>query len=100
MPSNFFSLLFDLSFSKFIGIRIIGLIYGVGGIFIFLISLTSLISGFQAGQGLLAFLLSPVLFLSLLISFRIVLEGFVASLKTAENTSEPEMLNLVTKLYI
>ncbi|TRU30588.1 MAG: DUF4282 domain-containing protein [Microcystis aeruginosa Ma_QC_B_20070730_S2] len=88
MPSNFFSLLFDLSFSKFIGIRIIGLIYGVGGIFIFLISLTSLINGFQAGQGLLAFLLSPVLFLSLLISFRIVLEGFVASLKTAENTSE------------
>ncbi|NCR52780.1 MAG: DUF4282 domain-containing protein [Microcystis aeruginosa L211-07] len=88
MPSNFFSLLFDLSFSKFIGIRIIGLIYGVGGIFIFLISLTSLISGFQAGQGLLAFLLSPVLFLSLLISFRLSLEGFVALLKTAENTSE------------
>ncbi|TRU36687.1 MAG: hypothetical protein EWV50_14820 [Microcystis aeruginosa Ma_MB_F_20061100_S20] len=38
--------------------------------------------------GLLAFLLSSVLFLSLLISFRIGLEGFVASLKTAENTSE------------
>ncbi|MFM8306903.1 MAG: DUF4282 domain-containing protein [Microcystis aeruginosa] len=88
MPSSFFSLLFDLSFSKFIGIRIIGLIYGVGGIFIFLFSFGFLISGFQAGQGLLAFLLSPVLFLSLLISFRIVLEGFVASLKTAENTSE------------
>ncbi|WP_419547989.1 DUF4282 domain-containing protein [Microcystis sp.] len=90
MPSNFFSLLFDLSFSKFIGIRIIGLIYGVGGIFIFLFSLGFLIGGFQAGpgQGLLAFLLSPLLFLSLLISFRIVLEGFVASLKTAENTSE------------
>ena len=90
MPSNFFSLLFDLSFSKFIGIRIIGLIYGVGGIFIFLSSLGSLIGGFQAGpgQGLLAFLLSPLLFLSLLISFRIGLEGFVASLKTAENTSE------------
>jgi hypothetical protein len=88
MPSNFFSLLFDLSFSKFIGIKIIGLIYGVGVIFIFLFSLGSLIGGFQAGQGLLAFLLSPVSFLSLLISFRIVLEGFVASLKTAENTSE------------
>jgi hypothetical protein len=43
MPSNFFSLLFDLSFSKFIGIRIIGLIYGVGGIFIFLFSLGFLI---------------------------------------------------------
>jgi hypothetical protein len=49
-----------------------------------------LIGWFQAGpgQGLLAFLLSPLLFLSLLISFRIGLEGFVASLKTAENTSE------------
>jgi hypothetical protein len=97
MPSNFFSLLFDLSFSKFIGIRIIGLIYGVGGIFIFLSSLGSLIGGFQAGpgQGLLAFLLSPVLFLSLLISFRIVLEGFVASLKTAENTSGSSLLGMV-----
>ncbi|MFM7792083.1 MAG: DUF4282 domain-containing protein, partial [Microcystis panniformis] len=56
--------------------------------FIFLFSFGFLISGFQAGQGLLAFLLSPVLFLSLLISFRLSLEGFVALLKTAENTSE------------
>ena len=90
MQTNFFRLLFDFSFSKFIGIRIIGLIYAISIFFIGLICLVFLIGAFQSGPGLglLALLFSPLLFLLYVIFIRIVLEGFVASLKTAENTSQ------------
>lgn len=90
VSTNFFNLLFDFSFSKFIGIRVVGLLYGIGIFFIGLSSLSIIGGGFQAGpgQGILALFLSPLVFFLLIIILRILLEGFVAGLRIAENTSQ------------
>jgi hypothetical protein len=83
-------MLFEFSFSRFIGIRVIGVLYGIGIFFAGLAALSVLIGGFNLGffQGILALLLCPLVFLLYVIILRITLEGFVAALRTAENTSQ------------
>ncbi len=90
VSKGFFKLLFEFSFSRFIGIRIIGVLYGLGILFAALFALMFLIGGFSWGflQGVLALILSPLLFLLYVIVLRIILEGFVATLRTAENTTQ------------
>lgn len=86
---GFFKLLFDFSFSRFIGIRIIGVLYGVGIFFAALLVLGSVVAGFNHDflAGLGALIISPIIFLIYVIILRIILEGFVAALRTAENTT-------------
>jgi hypothetical protein len=88
--TGFFKMLFEFSFSRFIGIKIVGVLYGIGIGFIGLASLGFAMTGFQrdfvSGIGTLA--LSPLIFLLYVIILRITLEGFVAALRTAENTTQ------------
>jgi Domain of unknown function (DUF4282) len=88
--TGFFNMLFEFSFSRFIGIKIVGVLYGIGIFFIGLFCLLFAISGFKndflSGVGTLA--LSPLVFLLQVIMLRVSLEGFVATLRTAENTTQ------------
>jgi Domain of unknown function (DUF4282) len=87
---GFFNLLFEFSFSRFIGIKIIGVLYGIGIFFTGLLTLMFLAAGFSQDflRGVGALIVSPFLFLLYVILLRITLEGFVAALRTAENTTQ------------
>jgi Domain of unknown function (DUF4282) len=88
--NSFFNLLFEFSFSRFIGIKVVGVLYGIGMFFAGLIVMTVLGTGFSQGigPGLISLILSPILFLVYVILLRVSLEGFVATLRTAENTTQ------------
>lgn len=85
---NFFSDLFDFSFSKFIAPRIVGLLYILSilasGLGILFAVLGSLSQGIQSG--IIALIFAPVLFLLYVIFIRVGLEGMVIAFRTAENT--------------
>ncbi len=92
---TFLSDLFDISFSKFIAPRIVGLLYLVGILFAGLFSLTFIFGSigaiFTGGQstflGILGLLLSPLMFLLYVTFVRVGLEGMVVGFRTAENTA-------------
>lgn len=90
MSTGFFKLLFEFSFSRFIGIRIIGVLYGIGIFFAGLFALLFVPAGFSRDflSGVGALIISPLIFLLYVILLRITLEGFVAALRTAENTTQ------------
>ncbi len=90
VSKGFFKLLFDFSFSRFIGIRIIGVLYGISIFSVCPWILMFLVAGFSQGflRGVGALIVSPFLFLLYVIFLRIILEGFVAALRTAENTTQ------------
>ncbi len=86
---GFLNQLFEFSFSHFIGIRIIGILYGIGIFFAGLFALGIGLAGFRngVGSGAVTLILSPFFFLLYVILLRITLEGFVAALRTAQNTT-------------
>lgn len=86
---GFFAKLFDLSFSEFIAIQIVGILYGIGIFFIGLGSLGILFAGLSQGAlpAIGSLIVAPLFFVLYVVFFRIILEAFVASIKTAENTS-------------
>ncbi len=86
---GFFAKLFDLSFSEFVAIQIAGVLYGIGILFIGLAALAILFGGLSQGAlpAIGALIVAPLVFLLNIIFFRITLEAFIASIRTAENTS-------------
>jgi hypothetical protein len=88
--TGFFKLLFEFSFSRFIGIRIIGVLYAIGMFFAAIGAIGVFIAGASKGfiPGVLSLVLAPLVFLLYVIFLRIGLEGFVAALRTAENTTQ------------
>lgn len=87
---GFIGSLFDFSFSSFVTPKVIGIVYGIG---IFLTTLGIfgiIIGGFSQGffKGLFSLILSPLIGLVWLLFIRIVLEGLIAGIKTADNTSK------------
>lgn len=82
--------LFNFSFDRFISLEIIKFIYGIGIGVIGLQMLGGILFGFGEGffSGIVALILSPLLSLIALTIFRAVLESWIATIKTAENTSE------------
>lgn len=94
MPQQkrFFSDLFDLSFSKFIAPRIVGLLYILGIIFSGIYAVIFLFGGLAAlssGEplGLLALIFAPFGFLLYVIFIRVALESMIIGFRTAENTA-------------
>jgi hypothetical protein len=87
---GFFNMLFEFSFSRFIGIKVIGVLYAIGIFFAGLFALIALVTGFSQGflQGIGALIIAPLIFLLYVILIRIGLEGFAAALRTAENTTQ------------
>ncbi|QUY40988.1 DUF4282 domain-containing protein [Acaryochloris marina] len=85
---GFFAKLFDLSFSEFIAIQIAGVLYGIGILFIGLAALLILFAGLRGGPlpAIGALILAPLVFMLNIIFFRITLEAFISSIRTAENT--------------
>ena len=88
--SNFFSSLFNLSFDKFISLKIARFIYAlilvIGTLGLFFGIINSFMQGFLSGIGSLFGL--TALFLIYMISIRMALEGLIAGIRTAENTTE------------
>lgn len=85
---GFFSKLFDFSFSDFIAIQIVGILYILGIIFAGLAALGIIIAGFSQSffAGIISIIVSPIVFLLYVVLFRLGLEAFIASIRTAENT--------------
>jgi len=86
---NFLSSLFDFSFTSFVTLRFIKILYGI---FMALAALVALAVFFtfarQGGVGiLLALILGPLTFLIWLLVYRVVLEFVVVIFRIAENTS-------------
>ncbi len=85
---GFFTVLFDFSFSEFITLRIIGVLYAIGIFFVGLGALGIIIGGFRGGflPGIGSLLLAPLAFLLYVILIRVGLEGFIVAFRTADNT--------------
>lgn len=90
LESGFFSRLFDMTFTEFITIRIISILYGIAILGCGVATVGFLIAGFAggAGRGLLSLILSPVVFLLSVIAARVWCEMLIAMIRTAENTGK------------
>jgi Domain of unknown function (DUF4282) len=86
---GFFTALFDFSFSQFITLQVIGILYAIGVFFAGLAALGIIISGFSQGvtSGIFSLILSPLIFLLYVIISRIALEAIIVAFRTADNTS-------------
>lgn len=86
---GFLKRLFDLSFSEFIAIKIVGILYAIGivlaGLGALGIAISSFSNGFAAGVG--GLILAPLAFFLYVIFIRIALEGMIVAFRTAENTA-------------
>ncbi len=83
MNKGFFGSLFDFSFSEFVTPKIISVLYIIGMVFAGIGALFMIVAGFTNGfgSGLVALLLSPVVFLLYVIMIRVYLELVVVLFK-------------------
>jgi len=86
---NFFASMFDFSFSSFVTLRFIKVLYVIFMVFAGLIGLAIFFT--FASQGgvsiLLALILGPIAFFLYLLIYRVLLEFIVVIFRIAENTS-------------
>lgn len=82
MNENFFKNLFDFSFRRFITPQVSGIFYGLAVVVIGLFSLILLFALFP-----LSLIVSPVLFIVLIVLARMSIESTVALMRIAENSS-------------
>jgi hypothetical protein len=87
-PRGFFGSLFDFSFSSFVAVKVVGVLYAIGVFFAGVFSIFIAFSGFSKSfvLGIVTILLAPIVFLLYVTGIRVGLEGLVASIRTAENT--------------
>ncbi|MDO4253604.1 MAG: DUF4282 domain-containing protein [Kocuria sp.] len=86
---NFFQTLFDISFKNFITIRFAGVLFIVGLTLIVLSWLMVTFAAFfdSALTGIIAFLFGAVITFGYVLLFRLTLEFYVATVRTAQNTT-------------
>ena len=84
---NFFNALFDFSFKEFVTVKIIKVIYAIGILFAAVGSLMLLIKGFQVNflLGILALVLTPVIFIIYTILVRVYLEIVIVLFRISED---------------
>ena len=87
---GFLSTLFDFSFSEFVTLRIISILYGIWMVMAGIGALIVIVAGFQqsAVLGIVALLLSPVLFCLWLLMGRIMFESTIVLFRIAANTKK------------
>ncbi len=87
---GFLGALFDFSFSEFITIKLIKILYISGIIFSTIVAIIFIVSGFNisTGVGIIFLILSPIIFLLYVILIRIWLEIIIVIFKIAENTKQ------------
>jgi hypothetical protein len=80
--------IFDLSFTEFITIRIIKLLFILGIIFAAIGTLVLIVTGFSngIGAGIVSLILSPLIFLIYVLLARISCEMILVIFRIAENT--------------
>jgi Domain of unknown function (DUF4282) len=83
---GFFRALFDFSFTEFVTTRLIRLLYAIGVLFAAVAALVAIIRGFDAGAGagIVALILSPLIFLLVVIIARVWLEIIIVVFRIAE----------------
>ncbi len=88
--SGFFGSLFEFSFSEFVTPRLISLLYGVSIFVAGALTLTFIGGGFGTHPilGLLALIISPLVFLFLVIVYRVQMEVIIVMFRIAEHTRE------------
>lgn len=86
---GFFGALFDFSFTEFITVKIIKVLYIIGIVMAGLGALAFLIGGFTKGfvAGVVMLIVSPLVFLLYVILIRMWLEVILVLFRIAENTS-------------
>lgn len=89
-PSNFFSSLFDFSFSEFVTTKIIKILYGIGILIAAIGALALIVRGFgdSFGKGILFLIISPVVFIIYTIIARVWLEIIIVIFRIAEHVGE------------
>lgn len=90
MEKGFLAGLFDMTFSEFVTIRLIKVLYIIGIVGAVFAGLLFIVGGFSngAGTGILFLLLSPVLVGIYILMVRIWLELIIVVFRIAENTSQ------------
>ena len=85
----FFSVLFDLNFTEFLTPRIIKLFFILGILGSVVFTFAFIVAGFNSGPlgGLVSLLLSPLMFLFMVIACRVWLELIMLGFKIANNTT-------------
>lgn len=81
--------LLDFRFTRFITVKIVQVLYLVGIVVIALYTLAAVVGVFQtgAGKGIVALILSPLVFLISVLILRVYLEVIVVLFRIAENTA-------------
>jgi len=84
---GFLGTLFDFSFSEFITTKVIKFLLGLAMVVNFILTIVFIVSAFQAGWlgGIIVLILSPLLFLVLMLFSRIYLELIIVIFRIAEN---------------
>lgn len=87
---GFLSLLFDMSFSEFLTIRVIKFLYILGIIVAAIATISLIVTGFArgAGTGILFLIISPLIFLLYVFFARLWCEIIIVLFRIAENTSQ------------
>ena len=87
---GFFATLFDMSFSDFVTLKLIKVLYIIGIVFAGISTFMFLVGGFAGGflPGLISLVLSPVVFILMVLMCRIWLELILLGFRIAENTSK------------
>jgi uncharacterized membrane protein len=86
---SFVNSLFDISFSNFVTVKVVGILYVVGLIIATLACSSILISSFNGfGNILYGLIAAPLLWAVYVIVMRVSLEALVAAIKTSENTAQ------------
>ena len=87
---GFFSKLFDLSFQEFITTSVIKVIFVIGIIISVIYALILIGAGFShgAGSGIVALILSPVVFFVVVLGVRIYMELILVMFRISDNVAE------------
>jgi hypothetical protein len=100
-PKGMLATLFDFSFTEFITSKLVKLLFVIGIVFAVIGAIAFISAGFQAGAGwgILALLVSPVVFLIYVLLVRVYLEIIIVIFRIAEHVhliakskSEPEVI--------
>jgi len=87
---NFLKSLFDPSFSEFLTLRLVGIVYSVAIVAGALTALAKIIDAFvsEFQSGLLALIVSPITFVISILVLRVILETVVVAFRIADNTAQ------------
>ncbi len=90
-PKDFLPALFDLSFSQFITVKIVKILFIIAIVLAAIMAIMVLVSGLASGSvvgGLIGIVLTPIAFLLYVLGARIWLELILVVFRIAENTQK------------